>query len=1125
MAAQPSDSGCTVVEDAPPLLSAPPNFGAEWSDELRAALGHMRLALRVPVGKRPRPSTLHQAGAALAGVVAAGAPAGAAIALLDAFRVADAQRKGVWGESADIDDGIGTCRISHVDTTQAAGDDHEQQFGDGGGEGLGDGSGAEGKEPLHHRDHEATRHHVGGNDVDFPGVPLATPLRAMLAGVIASAIDPVPVVLAAAGAAQAYPLVDLPLVFMALGDAVDAGLTGVPAGQRGRFTVGQQLAAVHVAAGALSLRAITALLAAVGVPAEPMLQVAAASESPAGQHDVVACLSLLPPPHDELGVHRVTLSSLVRVCTHSGAPADSVDGAAGAAAPQSPTVHVTPAFYAHAALRMLRNRFLKDAVAALSVHDSVMQEFTPHLAEACAALVAANRVVAATFLVGGHASRQAALLHALIGARKAKIAAKLMQQWRIPSAAFPQVRRSMVEAAAIAFLRGGGGCADLVAGYYAGDADFSAAVDAYIAARAADGRSTEAQVAAFRAALSAAVGQLRARSAAAAAASNVAGTRASVDGDVGAGNEDDGVATLSALAVAAAGLFRSQGWGGGRGWGKVAPAGSGVPPLGSAHCAAAPAAVGVDDACEGAGSSDGIQAAAGPGTLAVLPAPAPVAYLRLAPGVRLVDVASAAAVEAAALHVQTAARAVLRACASTGVLDDSASCSPVMLEPPVRAGTTATIKGRSPISGSGGTPPPGGAASNAQPHASLLGAGAGSPLATVQGGAVRAEWSSTSSGAGAGAPLPVIRGHALLGLDCEWRSPLTAADTPRCALLQVSCGDTVFLVDLPAIDAEVAAAAAASTAAAAAAAARVDAAFRALVCPAGAGPSTGPVPVLVLTFGGITDFHMIHKSYPYISCFAPLLHDTSGGSTGRASPRVKPRTKRGQGRGPASPVHPSPAVAQAGMGAQVRPHAGHDVTEPHGRGAHRGETTAIRSVDLIPLARARRLPALPGHNGGGGAAASPAAVVPVPACTAAPSTSTQVDAPAASNSADAAEAAPVPVPAQSDAAPVGEVENLSRAAKFKAARAAKKAAAAAAAAGAAGGNNVAAPTPGPGLGSSTGLSLSSLCERLLGAGLDKFWQMSNWERRPLLGPQRAYAAADAWVLPRLLRELLALPDR
>ena len=55
-----------------------------------------------------------------------------------------------------------------------------------------------------------------------------------------------------------------------------------------------------------------------------------------------------------------------------------------------------------------------------------------------------------------------------------------------------------------------------------------------------------------------------------------------------------------------------------------------------------------------------------------------------------------------------------------------------------------------------------------------------------------------------------------------------------------------------------------------------------------------------------------------------------------------------------------------------------------------------------------------------------------------------------------------------------------------------------------------------------GHTLAKVCERELGASLDKSQQTSDWSRRPLDSEQLQYAALDAEVLLTLHHRFIAL---
>ncbi|RYG43633.1 hypothetical protein EON68_00070 [archaeon] len=357
-------------------------------------------------------------------------------------------------------------------------------------------------------------------------------------------------------------------------------------------------------------------------------------------------------------------------------------------------------------------------------------------------------------------------------------------------------------------------------------------------------------------------------------------------------------------------------------------------------------------------------------------------------------------------------------------------------------------------------------------------------------------------------------------MDSEWVADTPAGEQQRsggCAILTLSYGCHVWLISMPHVHAEVLATlgAPAGTSARAdlvltsPAAARCNAAFaRILMDQRAALSAPERVRVVVAVYGGSLDFSVISKAYPYLTAFAriaawrsPLLPAPEAATSTRASAKEarvaaraakaaaaaagakgKARRKTKASDAAAAP-DASEAVADA-TGAAGAPSAtsppativaaeragdaGAAAAGPAEEGAM--EEGVVYYVDLMTLSRAAfegpplqkrakvRTPAQPVHQADG---------VPV--------TQAAEEGGATSDATDS-------VPTAPEAAPEAASCNGHLAAG----------------------------------------GLTGLCQTLLGGPLNKYWQMSYWDRWPLVAGQREYAAADAWVLTPLLYMLLAL---
>ena len=374
-------------------------------------------------------------------------------------------------------------------------------------------------------------------------------------------------------------------------------------------------------------------------------------------------------------------------------------------------------------------------------------------------------------------------------------------------------------------------------------------------------------------------------------------------------------------------------------------------------------------------------------------------------------------------------------------------------------------------------------------------------------------WPPASLGSGSSSNS----GPRLIGIDCEWVSPMLPTDDGQVAVLTVAHGDSVWLVDLPSLHTEaetghvpchdgsgdqrhtastssvlgctaaafesiahegstatVPAPAAASDDSQADRRRALNETFAQLFCSPGLPPSKAPIALdgggsppplrcVVLVYGGVTDFSMIAGSYPYLTAFR---HTTTLSGI------------------PVPSSFPSSSAATQPAGGTVQQNL---ATSP-------SCCSSIAYLDLMTLSRRywAQLPVIkagevapleqpvPTHSGSSGSGAPTVAAADVSAPL--PATDESEEAAAALNG-TAVEAA------DGDTAPAADAQAEAPVRKSN--------------------------EPGSG-------GLSGLCHRLLGRPINKYWQMSDWRRRPLLGGQREYAAIDAWVLPLLLGRLGAL---
>lgn len=472
-------------------------------------------------------------------------------------------------------------------------------------------------------------------------------------------------------------------------------------------------------------------------------------------------------------------------------------------------------------------------------------------------------------LVRGHPDREVALIrsvHRALG--RHALAARLARDFRVDLDALPDVRRAMKRATLSGLLRLP--ARDVVLTRARTDGEAREELAGYVDERVALGKTPPQAAHVFWEAVAGFDAAEARRNAAAAAGNGGGGVAYSTAG------ECEVEAALARVDAAAHALYRPKG--------SKAAAGGGGGNGGTSSTTTAPEAPDIDVPAD---ESEPAAAALPPPDF-LIPSPIATAALTAYYAGPLVDGAATATTAANAHGVV--------------LIHDEQGYLRLPVEPAL-----ARLRG---VNSSGG--------------ASGVGTLAPQP-AVVLGVRTQAQLRSVVAAVHGPASAPARVATPVLGIDCEWVSPLLPTDDEGVAVLTVACGHNVWLVDLPALAAE---------AASAADQAALNEAFHALFVTPGLTPgkasegtdaaaATTHLRALVLVYGGATDFKKVASTYPWLTAFAhtTALRDVPVGVAMHAG---------ASGKGAAVPAVPSPLAAGS-----------------------------IAFVDLMTLARTRQLPKLP----------------------------------------------------------------------------------------------------------------------------------------------------------------------